>query len=79
MAELTDIRDPVRHQHAEPATAAARDSSQEARARKAEAERCGHGAVSCSPADHTGVFGGDLYDQASRARAPSAAVNVSLG
>jgi arsenite methyltransferase len=33
----------------------------------------------CSPADDTGVFGGALYDEASTANIPEAAVNASLG
>jgi arsenite methyltransferase len=33
----------------------------------------------CSPADTTGVFGGGLYDEATRADAPEGAVSASLG
>ena len=33
----------------------------------------------CSPADETGVFGGALYDEATRTDVPEAAVGASLG
>jgi arsenite methyltransferase len=79
MAELTDIREAVRQRYAEAATSATRGSSQEARALEAEAGRCAPDAMACSPADQTGVFGGDLYDQSSRYEVPDTAIDASLG
>jgi arsenite methyltransferase len=72
MAELNDIRETVRRRYAAAATAAAGGSSEEARAIEAQAG-C------CSPADETGVFGAELYDQSSRDEVPDAAINASLG
>ena len=68
MAELTEIREKVRERYAAAATEAA----------NAEAGCCG-GSCACSPADETGVFGVTLYDKATRADIPEAAVNASLG
>ena len=76
MAELTDIRETVRQRYAE---ATARGSAHEARALEAEAGCCRPDAVSCSPADETGVFGAALYDDSSRDQVPDAAINASLG
>ena len=47
------------------------------RERYAAAAKSGSGC--CSPADETGVFGGGLYDEASREDVPRAAVSASLG
>ena len=71
MAELTEIRETVRERYAAAARAAT-DATEETGC-------CGPGAVSCSPADDGGVFGGTLYDEANRAEVPAAAVNASLG
>jgi SAM-dependent methyltransferase len=79
MAELTDIRETVRRRYAEAATAAARGSFEEARALEVEAGCCGPDQITCSPADQTGVFGADLYDQGSRDEVPDTALNASLG
>jgi SAM-dependent methyltransferase len=79
MAEVTDIRETVRRRYADAATAAARGSFEEARALEAEAGCCGPAAVNCSPADQTGAFGADLYDQSSRDEVPDKALNASLG
>ena len=56
MAELTEIRETVRERYAAAARAAT-DATEETGC-------CGPGAVSCSPADDGGVFGGTLYDEA---------------
>jgi ubiquinone/menaquinone biosynthesis C-methylase UbiE len=76
---LSDIRETVRRRYADAAGAAARSDYEAARALESEAGCCGPGAVSCSPADHTGVFGAALYDERSRDEAPDAAINASLG
>ncbi len=73
MAELSEIRDNVRERYAAAARAATNADAQD------QAGCCGPGASSCSPADATGVFGGGLYYEASRAGAPEAAVDASLG
>jgi len=73
MAELTDVRESVREKYAAAAKAAARPKTAE------EAGCCGQGDRSCSPADTTGVFGGTLYDEATGADVPQAAINGSLG
>jgi arsenite methyltransferase len=78
MAELTDIREAVRKRYADAAGAAARGAYGDARALESEAGCCGAGRA-CSPADETGVFGEALYDDASRAEVPEAAINASLG
>ena len=76
MAELTDIRDTVRDRYAAAAKAAAAADAQAAQPLPA---CCGTEAVTCSPADETGVFGGSLYDEVSREEVPEAALNASLG
>jgi len=63
------IRETVRDQYAAAARAAT----------EGQGGCCGPEAVSCSPADATGVFGATLYDEATRVEAPEAAVNASLG
>ena len=73
MADLTEIRDIVRDRYAAAARAATASTAQ------APTGCCEPGAVSCSPADETGVFGGALYDEAYRADVPEGAVNASLG
>ena len=62
-----DIRETVRDRYAGAARAAG------------EGGCGGPEAVSCTPGDATGVFGGTLYDEALRADAPEAALNASLG
>ena len=74
MAELSEIRETVRERYAAAAKAAA-----EPRAARAEAGCCGAQGLSCSPADATGVFGGDLYDEAGADGVPEAALSASLG
>jgi arsenite methyltransferase len=72
MADLTtatEIRETVRERYAAAARAVADN----------QAGCCGGDGVSCSPADATGVFGGTLYDEASRENVPQAAVEASLG
>jgi SAM-dependent methyltransferase len=80
MAELTeDVREIVRERYANAAKAAATGAYDQGRALESESGCCGPGSTTCSPADEPGVFGGSLYDQASRADVPDAAVNASLG
>jgi arsenite methyltransferase len=74
MAELTDIRETVREKYAAAAKAAAQPKDD-----RADAGCCGSGGLSCAPADATGVFGGSLYDEATGADLPAAALNASLG
>jgi ubiquinone/menaquinone biosynthesis C-methylase UbiE len=70
MAELSEVREQVRARYAAAAAAAADGIP---------AGCCGDGRVTCSPADAAGVFGGGLYDTASAADAPAAALGASLG
>jgi ubiquinone/menaquinone biosynthesis C-methylase UbiE len=70
MAELTDIRESVRERYAAAAKKAAASG---------EGGCCGGSGLSCSPADATGVFGSALYDQATGADVPDAALSASLG
>ena len=79
MAELSDIRETVRQRYADAASAASRGSHAEARAFEVEGGCCGPGAPTCGPADGTGVFGADLYDQSSRDEVPDSAIEASLG
>jgi len=79
MAELTDIRETVRRRYADAANAAAAGSYEDARELETEAGCCGPDALSCSPADQTGVFGAALYDEQIREEAPDGAINASLG
>jgi ubiquinone/menaquinone biosynthesis C-methylase UbiE len=79
MAELTDttdIREIVREKYAAAARVVA---TGKAVASASGSGCCGSGAVSCSPADKSGVFGAILYDEASREQVPQAAVSASLG
>jgi arsenite methyltransferase len=82
MAELTDetdIRETVRERYAAAAARAASTRSYDSeRAIESESGCCG-GAVNCSPADETGVFGATLYDEVTREDVPEAAVSASLG
>ena len=78
MAELTDIRENVRERYAAAAKAAAGGAHEDAQALEAQAGCCGAGA-SCSPADATGVFGAQLYDEATGADVPEGAISASLG
>jgi SAM-dependent methyltransferase len=73
MAELTDIRETVRERYAAAAKAATERTGAQ------EAGCCGSGGVGCSPADATGVFGSNLYDEAAGAEVPDAALDASLG
>ena len=79
MAELTDIRESVREKYAQAAEAAVRGQFEQARAIESESGCCGSTSSCCSPADETGVFGGSLYEEATREGVPDAAVNASLG
>ena len=82
MAELTDttdIRETVREKYAAAARAATTRAFERTRPLESASGCCGSGAVSCSPADESGVFGASLYDQAAREDVPAAAVSASLG
>lgn len=82
MAELTDttdIRETVREKYAAAARAATGAAVDHARASDSASGCCGSGAVGCSPADESGVFGASLYDEAARDDVPDAAVSASLG
>ena len=74
MAELTDIRENVREKYAAAARAASEGSSA-----RPDAGCCDPETVVCTPGDRTGMFGGALYDDASRQDVPEAAVSASLG
>jgi arsenite methyltransferase len=50
-----------------------------AAAASAEVDCCGAELLTCGPGDASGVFGGRLYDDASRDQVPQAALNASLG
>jgi ubiquinone/menaquinone biosynthesis C-methylase UbiE len=79
MAELTDttdIREIVRDKYAAAARGVATKQAGES---ESASGCCGSPAVSCSPADESGVFGASLYDEASREHVPQAAVSASLG
>jgi SAM-dependent methyltransferase len=82
MAELTDttdIRDAVREKYAAAARAATTGAFEQARALESASGCCGSGAVGCSPADESGVFGASLYDDTCREDVLAAAVSASLG
>jgi SAM-dependent methyltransferase len=55
------------------------DIRETVRERYANAGCCGSGQVSRSQADEAGVFGAGLYDEATGAEVPQAALNASLG
>ena len=74
MAELTDIRENVREKYAAAAKAASEGSGA-----RSDAGCCDPETVVCTPGDRTAMFGGALYDDASRQDVPEAAVNASLG
>ncbi|MBV9414503.1 MAG: hypothetical protein JO363_05945 [Solirubrobacterales bacterium] len=74
MAELTDIRETVREKYAAAVRAAAEPNITAGRG-----GCCGSGEPSCGLADAAGVFGGGLYDEATGADIPEAALNASLG
>src|SRR5437763_7717040 len=78
VAELSDIRETVRRRYADAANAAGAGSYEGARVLETEAGCCGPGALSCSPADQTAVFGVALYDEKIREEAPGGAINASL-
>jgi ubiquinone/menaquinone biosynthesis C-methylase UbiE len=69
MAELNDIRERVRQRYAAAATKAA----------PSDASCCAPIRLTASPNDTTNVFGGDLYDNASREGVPDSALDASLG
>ena len=69
MADLTVIRESVRERYAAAATSTPAPASEPC---------CGTG-CGCSAADRTGVFGMTLYDSATAAGVPSAALQASLG
>jgi SAM-dependent methyltransferase len=71
LIDTSDIRETVRAKYAAAAMAAS--------AAPAEADCCGTGSVTCSPADAEGMFGAALYGDVSTAEAPEAAINASLG
>jgi arsenite methyltransferase len=77
MAELNEnIREAVRERYAGAARAAAARSIDEA----GESESgCCVGPPTSSPADATGVFGANVYDEVSREGVPEAALDASLG
>jgi arsenite methyltransferase len=74
MAELTDIRETVREKYAAAARAAA-----QAKPAAPQSGCCGSSDLTCSPANAAGMFGGTLYDEATGADVPQAALNASLG
>jgi arsenite methyltransferase len=69
VAELSDIRETVRERYAAAAKAATSEG----------ADGCCDGSSASSPADATGVFGGELYDSTETDGAPEAAIAASLG
>jgi len=74
MAELTGIREIVRAKYAAAARAAAQPA-----AAATEGGCCGSSDLICSPADAAGLFGSTLYDEATGAEVPEAALTGSLG
>jgi arsenite methyltransferase len=79
MAELTEVRESVRERYAAAAKAAAEPK---------DSVGCCGGEAGCGPqgafdtltdGDGETVFGGTLYDEASREEVPDAAVSASLG
>ncbi len=74
MAELTNIRETVREKYAAAARAAAEPNTA-----ATQGGCCGSSELSCSQADAAGVFGGTLYDEATDADVPEAALSASLG
>ncbi len=74
MAELTDIRETVRAKYAAAARAAAQPA-----AAATQGGCCGSSDPTCSPPDAAGVFGSALYDEATGADVPEAALTGSLG
>lgn len=68
MAELSEVREQVRERYAAAAKAAG-----------SEGTGCCGGGLSCGPANETGAFGRSLYDEATAAEAPDAAISASLG
>jgi SAM-dependent methyltransferase len=79
MAELTEIRETVRKRYADAAARAARADYREARELESESGCCGGDGAGCGPADETGVFGSELYDDASRELGTASAIGASLG
>ena len=86
MAELsTDIRETVRERYAAAARAAAAGDFTSARAAEYEPACCSPGSPTFSPddaanaADAAGLYGSALYDAATGAEVPEAALNASLG
>jgi SAM-dependent methyltransferase len=70
MADLTDyIRENVRERYA----AAAKEASERSDG------GCCSGSTGCSPVDESDWYGSSLYDEATAAGVPAAAVNASLG
>ena len=74
MAELNDIRETVRAKYAAAARAAAQPDTA-----ATQGGCCGSSDLTCSRADAAGVFGGVLYDMATGADVPKAALTGSLG
>jgi len=69
MAELKDIRETVRERYAAAATKTA----------SGDASCCAPIRLTASATDDTNVFGGELYDDTSRAGVPGSALDASLG
>ncbi len=79
MAELsTDIRETVGERYAKAARAAASGSYHEVVPREPEGACCRTGG-SCGSPSRTGVWGAQLYDEASRQDVPDDAMSASLG
>ncbi len=74
VASAESVREAVREKYA----AAARRASHPA-AVKATVDGCSSGALTASPADEIGAFGGSLYDPAVSEDVPEGALNASLG
>jgi SAM-dependent methyltransferase len=82
MAELTDntdIRELVRERYANAAKAAATGDYDRAQAFESGAGCCGSDGSGCGNGYDAGVFGSELYDEATRESVPAAAVSASLG
>ena len=82
MAELTDttdIREIVRERYANAAKAVATGAYEQAGTFESGPGCCASESGGCGPGYDTGVFGSDLYDEATRETVPQAAVSASLG
>ena len=89
MVELSGVREAVRERYARAARAAAARAGDRPRSRTADpgccgsdsagSHCCGSDSARLTPADDTGAFGAGLYDEATRALVPDAAVSGSMG